>query len=132
MCAIEKEIYENLVCQLDPVIVVLQVVHESKPGEVMYVREDGTVIEPEEAALLLMSVNTPGSNIQIEEVQQMSASPTIVEVPQVSAPGVEDLQQAVNTPGVTIQVEEVALQGQEKEVVAENIVQEEELLLPIP
>ena len=34
----------------------------------MYVREDGTLLEPEEAALLLMSVNTPGSNIQIEEV----------------------------------------------------------------
>ena len=116
----------------DPVPGVLQVVHESKPGEVMYVREDGTVIEPEEAALLLMSVNAPGSNIQIEEVQQMSASPAIVQVSEVSAPSVQEVQQEVNTPGVTIQVEEVALHGQENEIVAENVVQEEELLVPIP
>ena len=95
-------------------------------------REDGTVIEPEEAALLLMSANTPGSNIQIEEVQQISASPAIVQVPQVNTPGVEEVQQSVSTPGVTMQVEEIALQGEEKEVVAENVVEEEELLVPLP
>ncbi len=42
---------------------------EAKPGEIMYVREDGSVLEPEEAALLLMSVNAPNA-VQVEEVGQ--------------------------------------------------------------
>ena len=49
----------------------------------MYVREDGTVLEPEEAALLLMSVNTPGSNIQIEEVTQVQEEqPSVADLAQ--------------------------------------------------
>ncbi len=46
-----------------------QVVQGSRPGEVMYVREDGSVLEPEEAARLLAHAQAPGSNILIEEVQ---------------------------------------------------------------